>query len=80
MYLTMPLQDIVSINRTVEGKTLGTKPNLAGAFEHAKQSNGRLHLLGLVCCAWSQQSCVVCVPCVAWCVENALLVCVCVCR
>ena len=48
VYLTLPLQDIVSINRTVEEKTLGTKPNLASAFQRASQSNGRLHLLGLV--------------------------------
>ena len=38
-------QDIVSINRTLEEKTLGSKLNLAGAFHHVKQGNGRLHLL-----------------------------------
>ena len=68
LYPTLYLQDIVSINRTLEEKTLGSKPNLAGAFHHVKQGNGRLHLLGLVRCAGSQRV-VGGGACVAWCVE-----------
>ncbi|KAF8250283.1 BPG-independent [Wilcoxina mikolae CBS 423.85] len=41
-------QDVVRIDQTVkEGKFLST-PNLKASLQHAKDTNGRLHLLGLV--------------------------------
>ncbi|KAJ1975510.1 hypothetical protein H4R33_006637 [Dimargaris cristalligena] len=41
-------QDIVRIDLALKRKQFATTPNIRASFEHAKNTSGRLHLLGLV--------------------------------
>ncbi|RHZ54314.1 hypothetical protein Glove_428g85 [Diversispora epigaea] len=41
-------QDIVRINLAVKNKEFGEFENIAKCFNHAKETNGRIHFLGLV--------------------------------
>ncbi|KAJ1984559.1 2,3-bisphosphoglycerate-independent phosphoglycerate mutase [Dimargaris verticillata] len=41
-------QDIVRIDLALKNNEFGKTPNIAKSFDHAKDTNGRLHLLGLV--------------------------------
>ncbi|KAJ1913467.1 hypothetical protein IWQ60_009195 [Tieghemiomyces parasiticus] len=41
-------QDIVRIDLALKKNEFGSTPNIRASFQHAKDTNGRLHLLGLV--------------------------------
>lgn len=41
-------QDITKINMLIENNTLKDKPQIAGAFEHAKKHGTKLHFMGLL--------------------------------
>lgn len=42
-------QDIVRIDQTIKKNELLKQENIVKSFERAKNGNGRLHFLGLVC-------------------------------
>lgn len=41
-------QDIVRIDQSIKKRDFHKSPNIVESFKHAKETNGRLHLLGLV--------------------------------
>ena len=41
-------QDVVRIDQTIKKQELSKVPNIQKSFQHAKDGNGRLHLLGLI--------------------------------
>jgi 2,3-bisphosphoglycerate-independent phosphoglycerate mutase len=43
-------QDIVRIDVEIKKRQFHKKEAILASFKHAKDTNGRLHLLGLVCC------------------------------
>lgn len=43
-------QDIVRIDQAIKKRTFHKEKAIVAACERAKNGNGRLHLLGLVCC------------------------------
>lgn len=42
-------QDIVRIDVSIKKRTFHKNPNILESFNRAKNGNGRLHLMGLVC-------------------------------
>jgi 2,3-bisphosphoglycerate-independent phosphoglycerate mutase len=49
-------QDIVRIDESIRKKKFATTGNVKKSFERAKDSNGRLHLLGLVSLSRREES------------------------